>query len=174
MFGKHFTIASLPVVLAATALLFGGIFLLERSEAQARDTIRKHHLVDVEQALLFAGRIEGTYPPYDQATWCGQLSDPRNRDVRDQVEAALRAQHEKYANSAKPFPEDPRYGPTLAQDLTRGGYFYWKRSPALFELYSALEADSEGTFSTEGCPGSISEVYEYGLNLRVRQTNGDI
>jgi hypothetical protein len=94
--------------------------------------------------------------------------------VRDQVEAALRAQHEKYANSAKPFPEDPRYGPTLAQDLTRGGYFYWKRSPALFELYSALEADSEGTFSTEGCPGSISEVYEYGLNLRVRQTNGDI
>jgi len=171
---KNFNIASLPIILAAAALVLGGVFFLERSEAQARDTIRKHHLADVEQALLFASRTEGTYPPYDQPTWCGQLSDPRNRDVRNQVEAALRAQHEKYANPAKPFPEDPLYGPTLASDTSRNGYFYWKRSPVMFELYSALEADTQGKFSTTDCPGSSSDVYEYGLNLRVRQTSGEI
>jgi len=162
----------MPLFVAVLLVLFGGVFLLERSDAQARDTIRKHHLADIEQALLFASRIHGTYPPYDQPTWCGALSDPANRAVRDQVEAALREQHEKYANPAKPFPEDPRFGPTLQVDTDRLGYFYWKRSPALFELYAILEADEQGQFPTIDCEAAPAEVYEYGLNLRVRQMTG--
>lgn len=145
------------------ALLLGGAFLLRFADAQARDTIRKHHLEDLEQALYFARNVHGTYPPYDQPTWCGLLSDPANATVRADVEAALRQQNEKYGNEQKPFPVDPTYT-TGAQ-----GYFYWKHSPALFELYATLEADRTGERSTARCQSAETMNYDYGLNSGNRE-----
>ena len=138
-------------------LAVGGMVLLERSDRQARDTIRKHHIEDIERSLYFARSLHGTYPPYDQATWCGVLSDPENRDIRNQVEETLRAQHEKYANPEKPFPTDPRFAEAA------GDYFYWKRSPASFELYAVLEADPNGERNTALCPTSPALTYDYGV-----------
>jgi hypothetical protein len=153
----------LPLAIALLTLALGGWWLLERSDAQARDTIRKHHLDDIEHALYFARDTHGTFPPYDSATWCGQLNAPANRAVRDQVEAALRQQHEKYANPAKPFPTDPR------PDLD---YFYWKRSPAMFELYANLEAAATGERNTLLCPTTAAQYYDYGLLSVEREETG--
>lgn len=152
--------AHLPLIAAALGLLAGGTFLLHRSETQARDTIRKHHLQDLEDALHFAYSLHGTYPPYNEPTWCGSLTEDSTRGTaRSEIEGALRQQHEKYANPAKPFPHDP---------LDTQDYFYWKRSPAVFELFSHLETDPNGTRSTNGCPEVSPEFFDYGLNSRWR------
>lgn len=153
----HPPVSRLPVLVALFSLLIGGWWLLHHSDQQARDTIRKHHLADMEQALFTARQLHGTYPPYDQATWCGRLTDPKNEAVRAEVETALRAQNEKYANPAKPFPVDPRFANT-PQD-----YFYWKRSPASMQLAARLEAAPTGEFSTVACPGSENVAYDYGI-----------
>ncbi len=152
------TLTYLPVILALLALGGAGLFLLHRADTQARDTIRKHHLQDIEDALYLAYAQHGTYPPYTASSWCGVLQDEENTVVREEVERALRLQNEKYANPAKPFPTDPE----------AGGYFYWKRSPAVFELYSHLETTPTGDRTTARCPGVIAEAYDYGINSRLR------
>lgn len=174
-----------PPLVALTLVAVSGIFLLDRAAAQARDTIRKHHLEDLEHALYSARNSHGTFPPYNQPQWCGPLDDP-NSPVRAQIEEALRAQNEKYANPNKPFPIDPQAGqlpravpsgapkerswvaPLLAG---RGGatatpapnYFYWKRNPAVFELYAMLETDPNAERRTASCPGIPERTYDYGL-----------
>lgn len=152
----------LPLYLALGGLILGGIFLLNRADAQARDTIRKHHLEDIEQSLYVARNTHGTFPPYDQPSWCGVLSAPGNEDMLAQVEEALRTQNEKYANPEKPFPKDP-----LADQVNN--YFYWKRNPATFELYSVLETDPTAERSTAGCDNHQLTYYDYGLTSLWRQ-----
>lgn len=151
------SVRRLPVLVALGVVLVGGLFLVERSDAQARDTIRKHHLEDIERSLYFARSLRGTYPPYDQPTWCGRLNDPASEAVRLEVEEALRAQNEKYGNLEKPFPTDP-----AATKLTTD-YFYWKRSPAVFELYSILEAAPTGERATTWCERAPELQYDYGI-----------
>ena len=157
-------IAQLPIALALILLVVGGIFLLDKAASQARDTTRKHHLEDLEQALFFAREVKGTYPPYDKPQWCGLLSAAGNEDVKTQVEAVLREQNAKYAVAAKPFPVDPQYG------AGEQGYFYWKHSPALFELYSVLEIDKNGDRNTTLCDNAVFMQYDYGLNSAVRES----
>lgn len=167
----------LPIALATIGLLIGGVFLLHRSEAQARDTIRKHHLQDIEEALYFAYPRQGTYPPYDQPAWCGFLRAASDTNTYSLIEEALRQQNEKYANPDKPFPTDPLKDRSSPIASTEGGatgdhipdYFYWKRSPAVFELYSILETDPNHTRSTSACAAQPDQVYDYGLNSRLRQ-----
>lgn len=159
---RRLPLSYLPVLVALVGLLVGGMWLLERSDRQARDTIRKHHLEDIERSLFLARDLHGTYPPYEQTTWCGQLNDPQNAAVAAQVEAALRAQNEKYGNQAKPFPTDP----LAAQGVD---YFYWKRSPALFELYAILEADPTGERTSAGCDNAEQLTYDYGLLSAFRE-----
>lgn len=137
----------------------GGVFLLTRADGQARDTIRKHHLADLEQSLFFARELHGTFPPYSEPSWCGLLHDPKNSAVREQIETVLRQQNNKYGNEAKPFPADP-----LGQD-----YFYWKRSPAVFELYAVLEQGRSGERNTLPCSNSPALYYDYGLTSRWRE-----
>lgn len=153
--------------LAATVLLLagGGVMLLNRAEEQARDTTRKHHLEDIEQSLFFARSVHGTYPPYDQPMWCGRLNDPSNQATREQIEIVLRTQNSKYENPDKPFPSDPlsaRHG---------YDYFYWKRSPAVFELYAVLEQDPNGERNTADCDNSPLLHYDYGLTSVWRENN---
>lgn len=152
----------LPVFVALFWLVAGGVLLLNRADAQARDTIRKHHLEDIERSLYAARLKYGTYPPYDQPTWCGSLSDPVNEAVRAQVEEALRSQNEKYGNEAKPFPTDPASGEGY-------DYFYWKRSPGIFELYAILEADRNAERSSRSCPTATAQEYDYGLTSVFRE-----
>ncbi len=141
--------------------------MLNRADAQARDTTRKHHLEDIEQALYSARARYGTFPPYDQPTWCGILSSPGNEQVTALIEKVLREQNEKYANPDKPFPRDPLAPPrqqvAAKSDNTSPNYFYWKRSPAVFQLYSVLEASPTGERSTAGCRNSPPIPYDYGL-----------
>jgi hypothetical protein len=160
-----------PLILATALFLIGGLFLLNRADTQARDTTRKHHLEDLEHALYFARNIYGTYPPYDQPTWCGFLDDA-DSEARVQIEEALRAQHEKYANPDKPFPTDPLLANTNESTKSRSdsstpSYFYWKRNPATFELYSILETTPTQDRSTNGCPDLPSDqttiTYDYGI-----------
>lgn len=146
-------------------LLVGGIFLLNRADAQARDTIRKHHLEDIEQSLYFAQSLHGTYPPYDDPFWCGSLNAPENTSVRSQIEVVLRQQNEKYGNEAKPFPTDPNAGTGEAV----WDYFYWKRSPATFELYAVLETDDNNERTSIGCEGAPVLQFDYGLNSSNRR-----
>lgn len=156
----------LPLIITFLLLIIGGWFLLDRSAALNRDTTRKHHLEDIEKSLYSARDLHGTYPPYELPTWCGLLSDPKNQAVHDQVESALRAQNEKYANPDKPFPTDPLAGQTP-------DYFYWKRSPASFQLFSVLEQDQNGDRNTANCPNAPELSYDYGLTsvLREKDTN---
>ncbi|MBI1833306.1 MAG: hypothetical protein HYR90_00610 [Candidatus Andersenbacteria bacterium] len=154
---------TLPLLAAVLLVAGGGFFLLEKAERQARDTTRKHHLEDIEQSLYFAQRLHGTYPPYEEPTWCGFLNAEENRAVRDQMEAALRQQHEKYKNVDKPYPSDP----IATQD-----YFYWKRSPSMFELYAVLENEKTGDRSSAGCPTVPRQEFDYGLASILRQQEG--
>jgi len=160
--------ATAPVYLALILLIVGGVFLLNRADAQARDTIRKHHLEDIEQSLYVARLTHGTYPPYNQPSWCGTLTDPGSASVQAEIEAALRQQNNKYANPNKPFPTDPLANrlssvSTSPNPDSLPSYFYWKRSPAAFELYSILEADSNQDRSTAGCPNTSLLFYDYGI-----------
>lgn len=148
-----FSTRQMPLFVALVLVGVAGVWLLARADGQARDTIRKHHLADIEASLYFAKSLHGTYPPYDQATWCGEINDPKNASVRAEVEAALRQQNEQYKNLAKPFMMDPLPG----QD-----YFYWKRSPAMFELYSMLEADQTSERNSFDCPNAAPAYYDYG------------
>ena len=149
--------AKMPLYVALFFTVIGGVFLLERADAQARDTIRKHHLQDIEQSLYFARNIHGTFPPYNESSWCGIMTAPGNENILAQVEETLRAQNEKYANIEKPFPTDP------LKDTVAPDYFYWKRSPASFELYAILETDQNGARTTSLCPGSDNYIYDYGI-----------
>lgn len=151
--------STLPILTALILVIIGGVFLLEKSERQQRDTTRKHHIEDIERALYFARDNHGTFPPYDLPEWCGVLNAPENTHVLAQVETALREDHEKYANPDKPFPHDPK-NPTG----TLGDYFYWKRSPAAFELYAILEADKTGERSTQACDSVPAFAYDYGIS----------
>lgn len=168
----------LPLFALTLLFLAAGWLLLDRSAAQARDTARKHHLDDIEHALYAAYRQQGTFPPYDKPSWCGRLNDPKNAAVKSQVETALRAQNDKYGKQAKPFPQDPLIAGIQGQGLPRevpppagrsGDYFYWKRSPAVFELYSLLEAAPTGERSTEQCPADSELIYDYGIRSYDRQ-----
>ena len=161
--------AKAPLYVSLFFLVIGGIFLLERADAQARDTIRKHHLQDIEQSLYFARNIHGTFPPYNQSSWCGILSAPENTIVLTQIEETLRAQNQKYANPDKPFPKDPQADLSSPEALAKGGstppdYFYWKRSPASFELYAILETDQNRERPTSLCPESNNYLYDYGIS----------
>lgn len=146
-----------PLSATLALLVIGGIFFLNRADAQARDTIRKHHIEDIERSLYAARSVRGTFPPYNEATWCGVLSDPKNSDVLSQVESGLRSQHEKYANPEKPFPSDPLYSHTDRD------YFYWKRSPTTFELFSVLEQDQNNDRRTILCNNAEDIFYDYGV-----------
>jgi hypothetical protein len=167
---RAYIVSRLPLFFALAGLILGGFFLIDKSDKQARDTIRKHHLQDIEQSLYFARSIHGTYPPYDQPSWCGLLNDPKNEAVRRQVEEVLRTQNEKYKNPAKPFPNDPLRDRSSSEALAKEDqhtvydYFYWKRSPAMFELYAILEADRNGNRSTADCPSAPFLKYDYGIN----------
>lgn len=154
--------ARLPVVFALVALLFGGTFLLDRADKQARDTVRKHHLQDLEDSLYLARNLHGTFPPYNQPSWCGLLNDSANSQVKAEIETALRQRVEKYSNPAKPFPSDPIHSGE------KYDYFYWKRSPAVFELYAILEADHNNNRNTIQCPSAPSMYYDYGINSSLR------
>ena len=122
-----------PVVTAFFLLLASGSLLLIKQDRQARDTIRKHHLADIESALYLAKNNHGTYPPYNELSWCGVISAPENSVVQKDIEVSLRKAVDKYRNADKPFPTDP--------NNAEQGYYYWKRSPSMFELYSVLEAE---------------------------------
>lgn len=154
-------IAYVPVIAGLLLLLVSGTLLLIKEDKQARDTIRKHHLADLETALYLARNQHGTFPPYDQLSWCGVLQDPANTAVKQEVEESLRKAVDKYGNDAKPFPEDPA---GLAQ-----GYYYWKRSPSMFELYSALEAAPTAERNTFSCPEGIHTTYDYGIASILRE-----
>lgn len=154
--------SKLPLVTTLALVIIGGIFLLNRAEEQARDTTRKHHLEDIEQSLYFASNAHGTYPPYDQPSWCGLLNDPANQDVRQEIEEVLREQNTQYANQDKPFPTDP-----LAQE--GHDYFYWKHSPAIFELYAILEQDDNNERNTGRCWAAPSRYFDYGITSTVRR-----
>ena len=159
--------AKAPLYVTLFFIVIGGIFLIERADAQARDTTRKHHLQDIEQSLYFARNTHGTFPPYDQPSWCGIISKPGNESVLAQIEETLRAQNKKYANPNKPFPTDPKTTISSSESSTKNNqfpdYFYWKRSPASFELYAILETDRNKERSTSSCPQSNSYLYDYGI-----------
>lgn len=165
----------LPLLALTLLFLTTGWLLLDRSAAQARDTARKHHLDDIEHALYSAYQQHTTFPPYDQPSWCGRLNDPKNAAVKSQIEAALRTQNDKYGKQEKPFPHDPlvtgiqgdQPAPATAPDQD---YFYWKRSPAVFELYSLLEAAPTGERSTEQCATDSELIYDYGIRSYDRQS----
>ncbi|MBI3255849.1 MAG: hypothetical protein HYZ63_02660, partial [Candidatus Andersenbacteria bacterium] len=131
---------------------------LNRQDAQARDTIRKHHLADIERSLYADRLIHHEFPPYGIPQWCGTLNEPKNAAVRSEVEAALRKQNEKYANPAKPFATDPKYANT-PQD-----YFYIKHSPTMFELYATLEAAKTGAKNSRLCANATPTEFDYGLS----------
>ena len=150
-------------------LLAAGAFLLARADGQARDTIRKHHLADLEQALFFAREVHGTFPPYEAASWCGLLNDPKNSHVTTEVEKVLRQQNNKYANPDKPFPEDPLADRAPWERSDSTGYFYWKRSPAVFELYAILEQADTNEKNTLRCPTAPPRYYDYGITSRWRE-----
>lgn len=160
------SVRSWGLLVGLLVLIFAalGLLTIHLQAAQARDTIRKHDIEDLEQALLRYARLQGTYPPNDVPTWCGVLSLEPNRPVRDAIEWALRMD-EKYAKPDKPFPTDPRFTGT-ARD-----YFYWKRSPTSVELLSELEADANDTRDTSPCilpagrqgPGGDGNRYDYGI-----------
>lgn len=145
-----------PLLVMGVYVVAGGVFFLDRQAAQARDTIRKHHLDDIEHALYFAQGKYGTYPPYELPTWCGLLNAETSTPVREQVEAALRESNTTYANIQKPFPTDPLSGQHV-------DYFYWKKSPAIFELTAILEAAPTGEKTTAGCPSVPLTTFDYGL-----------
>lgn len=156
---SHHILLRLPLIIAFIYLLVGGIFLLNRADAQARDTIRKHHLQDIEDAIYFARGIHGTYPPYDQPSWCGRLDDQSSETVRQQIEDVLRKQNDLYANPNKPFAVDP----DPLQIANGQGYFYWKRSPASFELFSQMEAGPQQIRDMSNCPNPAPDTYNYSL-----------
>jgi hypothetical protein len=143
-------------VFALAAVLFVGLgtWALRLQAQQARDTIRKHDIEDLEHALLRSGRLSGTYPPEHLPTWCGTLSAPEHAAVRAVVEGALR-RDEKYTKPEKPFPSDPRFAGTDRD------YFYWKTSPVSFELLAELEADANNSRDTSLCGGKVT--YDYSV-----------
>lgn len=149
--------AKFPFVFALVLLAGSSLFFLHRADAQARDTIRKHHLADIERSLYADRLIHHEFPPYGQATWCGTLNEKKNAAVRAEVEKALRSQNEKYANPAKPFAADPTYAGT-PQD-----YFYWKHSPTMFELYATLEAAKTGEKNSQLCANAEPTNFDYGI-----------
>lgn len=136
------SIANFPLYFAFILTILAGTFLLHRSAAQARDTMRKHHLQDIEDSLYTARSLAGTYPPYQLSSWCGFLNPTHKAPAITQIEAALRQQNNLYANPAKPFPRDPG-----AAD-----YLYVKRSPSAFELYAQVETDPSRDFPSLNCP----------------------
>lgn len=146
---SSFLRAALVVIVA---FFLVGLWALRLQAAQARDTIRKHDLQDIEEALMRYSRTTGTFPPSTYPTWCGVLSDPRNAAVASAIETALR-QDEKYGKPEKPFPRDPRFA-----DTSRG-YTYWKTSPVSFELLAELEADPNNTRVVPECSASVA--YDY-------------
>ncbi len=150
-----------PIAAALVLLLVAGTLLLTKQDLQARDTIRKHHLADIETALYLARNIHGTFPPYEELSWCGVISAPDNAHVQRQIEESLRIAVDKYENPDKPFPQDP-----TEQDQN---YYYWKRSPSMFELYSVLEAAPTGERNTFACPEGIRTTYDYGIASILRE-----
>ncbi|MEK7499700.1 MAG: hypothetical protein AAB649_03780, partial [Patescibacteria group bacterium] len=79
-----------PVFAAIFLLLTSGTLLLIKQDKQARDTIRKHHLADIETALYLSQIKHGTFPPYNKLSWCGVISAPENKSVQDAIEIDLR------------------------------------------------------------------------------------
>lgn len=152
------------IAAAFLVLAIGGTLLLVKEDRQARDTIRKHHLADIESALYLARTNHGTFPPYNELTWCGVISAPENKNIQDVIEESLRRAVDKYANIEKPFPQDPK-------EVERN-YYYWKRSPSMFELYSILEAAPTGERNTFACPEGIHATYDYGIASILRE-NGE-
>ena len=150
---------------ALILLVIGSFFFLHRADAQARDTIRKHHLADIERSLYADRLIHHEFPPYGTPIWCGNINDPKNIEVKNQIEAALRSQNDKYGNLAKPFPVDPAF-PNTPQD-----YFYVKRSPTLIELYATLEADKNGEKNSRLCQNTEGTDFDYGLASLEREFN---
>lgn len=157
-----------PIAAALFLLLVAGALLLQKQDLQARDTIRKHHLADIESALYLSRNVKGTFPPYDAFSWCGVISAPENKAVQSQIEEYLRIAVEKYENPDKIFPEDPTE--------KERNYYYWKRSPTMFELYSILEAAPTGERNTFDCPEGIHNTYDYGIASILREdgTGGTI
>lgn len=124
--------------LVGAVLLGIGLWALNLQARQARDTTRKLNLEDLESGVLRILKRTGTLPPFGATSWCGIISAPANRAVREEIERALR-ETKKYAKPEKPFPADPRFGGTDRD------YAYWKTSPVSFELLAELEADQNNS-----------------------------
>jgi hypothetical protein len=151
-----------PVAAALILLVITGTLLLVKEDRQSRDTIRKHHLADIETALYLARNTHGTFPPYNETSWCGVISAPENKEVQDAIEVSLRKAVDKYENPEKPFPVDPKG--------KERNYYYWKRSPSMFELYSVLEADRTGERNTFECENGVHTTYDYGIASILRES----
>jgi len=146
--------------LAVTILfLVAGVWGIRLQALQARDIVRKHDIEDIENALGRYEKVHGTYPPENVASWCGTLSDSASKDVLNQIETSLR-QDDKYAKPEKKFPVDPIYK-NSAND-----YFYWKTSPASFELLAKLEADKNGSRDASPCGNKTAFDYSVVSFLR--------
>lgn len=139
--------------------IFLGSWALRLQALQARDIVRKHDIEDIENALNRFEKKNGTYPPIEAATWCGTLSDFKNKEIRSAIETSLR-EDEKYAKPEKKFPNDPTYKNTI------NDYFYWKTSPASFELLAKLEADKNGSRDASLCGNKTAFDYSVVSFLR--------
>lgn len=146
-------------VISTTAFLAFGIWGLDYVAKQQRDIARKHGLEDIETALFRYAKAHGTYPPREEVTWCGVLSDPDNNDMHSVIDTALR-EGALYEDPEKSFPSDPVYGGTNRD------YAYWKTSPVSFELVATLEADTKGARSIP-CVNDV--VYHYRIESTTRE-----
>ncbi len=127
------------VPIAAVLIFVGiGFWALRLQSLQARDTIRKHDIEDIEKALNRYAKQHGEYPPVNSVSWCGTISGDSSKDIKKEIEDSLR-KDKKYAKLDKKFPSDPVYGGT------ENDYTYWKTSPVSFELVAKLEADRNAT-----------------------------
>lgn len=149
IFKSRYTFPLVAIVFVAL-----GVWALRLQALQARDIVRKHDIEDIELALGRYEKTHGTYPPENAASWCGNLSDPANKEILKQLETSLR-QDKKYAKAEKLFPFDPVY------KNTTNDYFYWKTSPASFELLAKLEADKNG--SRDAAPCGNKTAYDYSV-----------
>ena len=138
----------------AVVFLLVGVWALRLQTLQARDIVRKHDIEDIELALGRYEKTHGTYPPESLSSWCGNLSDPANEEIKKEIEISLR-QDKKYAKAEKLFPTDPIY------KNTDKDYFYWKTSPSSFELLAKLEADKNGNRDASPCGNKTA--YDYSV-----------
>ena len=92
------------------------------------------------------------------------ISQKRFRESRLRIERPPSGR----APALRPQPPPPPAAPAELAGQ-HPGYFYWKKSPTVFELYTLLEADDDGSFSTATCAGADEVTYNHGFNSALRQ-----